>query len=581
MPPLTIGWEYLTGYAVATDPSRRERAEWPPHPARVFMAMAAAWFETGQDDREGDALRWLERLGDPEMYLPSVDAGGERTKVQVYVPVNDKAGPAAATLQSAPTLTRSKQARTFPRRYIGHSPCLFHWPGADGLEDHREALDRLCARVTRIGHSSSLVRMWASDSLPSVECPNLQHWGPDDAAATLHCRRFTEGLLDSLPEQTQIRKIERFAQRIWAIEDAQRTASETKSGGDAAAKRAANQRSKEAKKSYEDQLGVKYKKSASPPARLRPKVGLWTGYRLADPPDAISHVGHSHFDTDLLVLTQVDGARLPVVSALEATRALRGAVMQQSGVQPVPPWVSGHRPDGSPSEDEAGHLAVLPLPFVGHVHADGSLLGVALAFPRGVERRERGRVIGPLLVENTGRPCEVKLRLGRLGVWVLRKRDWSEVRKTLTPETWTAHPAGKTTWASVTPVVLDRFPKSERRDPKQRASWEQEVRAIVAGACDRIGLPQPVLIDIGTTSWHVGSPRAIAKRRPLRQGNPNLKHRNAGLGDGFPFFPSKGTNAPRPQTHVFLQFAEPVVGPLLMGAGRYQGYGLFKPLEER
>ncbi len=46
MPALTIGWEYLTGYAVATDPNTRERAEWPPHPARVFMAMAAAWFET-------------------------------------------------------------------------------------------------------------------------------------------------------------------------------------------------------------------------------------------------------------------------------------------------------------------------------------------------------------------------------------------------------------------------------------------------------------------------------------------------------------------------------------------------------
>jgi len=53
MPGLTIGWQYLTGYAVATDPSSRDRAEWPPHPARVFMALAAAWFETGEDPDEG------------------------------------------------------------------------------------------------------------------------------------------------------------------------------------------------------------------------------------------------------------------------------------------------------------------------------------------------------------------------------------------------------------------------------------------------------------------------------------------------------------------------------------------------
>ena len=36
MASLAIAWEYLTGYAVATDPSTRDRAEWPPHPARVF-----------------------------------------------------------------------------------------------------------------------------------------------------------------------------------------------------------------------------------------------------------------------------------------------------------------------------------------------------------------------------------------------------------------------------------------------------------------------------------------------------------------------------------------------------------------
>ncbi len=57
MPSLTLGWEYLTGYAVATDPSSRERAEWPPHPARVFMALAAAWFETEPPASESNAQR--------------------------------------------------------------------------------------------------------------------------------------------------------------------------------------------------------------------------------------------------------------------------------------------------------------------------------------------------------------------------------------------------------------------------------------------------------------------------------------------------------------------------------------------
>ncbi len=70
MPGLTIGWEYLTGYYVATNSAKRDRAEWPPHPGRVFMALAAAWFETGEDADEGHALRWLESLDDPQLLLP-------------------------------------------------------------------------------------------------------------------------------------------------------------------------------------------------------------------------------------------------------------------------------------------------------------------------------------------------------------------------------------------------------------------------------------------------------------------------------------------------------------------------------
>ncbi|MCX7700164.1 MAG: type I-U CRISPR-associated protein Csb2, partial [Gemmataceae bacterium] len=179
----------------------------------------------------------------------------------------------------------------------------------------------------------------------------------------------------------------------------------------------------------------------------------------------------------------------------------------------------------------------------------------------------------------TGEPRLIELMLGRLGVWTVRKRDWIEHRKALQPEEWTARPTvGATTWASVTPVVLDRFPKC---DPlEERASWEEEVAGIISTACPRIGLPAPVDVAVGMTSWHRGSPRAICKRRPLR-GHPKLPDRDARLGDGFPAYPTKGGQGARPQVHVCLRFAEPVVGPILLCAGRFQGYGLFKPLGQR
>src|ERR1700693_755318 len=196
MTALTIGWEYLTGYAVATNPASRDRAEWPPHPARVFMALAAAWFETepsatenhSRDDlaAEGRALRWLETLGTPELHLPPRANVYDRSAVTVYVPVNDKAGPATATLQSAPALTRSKQPRTFPRVWVGYDPCFLHWPNGDGIEQHREALDRLCRKVTRIGHSSSLVRMWLAEEVSSPH--PVEFWLPDGGLGGLQAR---------------------------------------------------------------------------------------------------------------------------------------------------------------------------------------------------------------------------------------------------------------------------------------------------------------------------------------------------------------------------------------------------------
>ncbi len=311
---------------------------------------------------------------------------------------------------------------------------------------------------------------------------------------------------------------------------------------------------------------------------VRPKIGLWSGYRRNDDEKPQANLKHSHFDTDLLILARVAGPELSLTSTLTVARALRGAVMKHS--EPVPRWVSGHQSNGETCDDPSGHLACVPLPFVGREHADGHLLGLGFAFPRSLARRERGRVLGPLLLDQiTGKPRLVKLTLGRLGVWSLQKSDYNERRGALLSETWTAHPNGAKTWASVTPVVLDRFPKTGRS--KDRNSWAIEVAGIIATACRRIGLPEPEAIDIGTTGWHVGVPRALSKRRRLRGRAARATQDHAALGDGFPLYPTKDTRAPRVQVHVWLHFAEPVLGPILLGAGRFQGYGLCKPWRRR
>lgn len=556
MASLTIAWEYLTGYAVATDPANRDRPEWPPHPARVFMALAAAWFETGEAENEGVALRELERLGPPELILPARRNVFERSSVTLYVPVNDKIEASSATLQSAPAFTRNKQARTLPRNWIGHCPCRANWPVAHAIELHVEALDRLCAKVNRLGHSSSLVRMWieAGDAESSEE--QLDHYTPttNSGAALGHLRVASAGLLNSLPEQTRVRQIEQFAELNLAV------------------RIAIGKEKKAAKAEFEATFGEPWRSAAKPPPFGRPNVRTESAYTLRR--QAAVSATRSAFDHNLAIL-RVTSGKLPAAAGLRVTSLLRKTVIKRVDEKHKQlAWINGHDPNGGKQTGDNGHVAYAPLVNVGHEHSDGALLGIAIVFPNAWKNmEERDEVFSALLRSNAG--IVLKVKQGPL-VATLQPIDFNETRRTLSPEAWTAAPRGARVWASATPVVLDRFPKAERL--KDRAGWSDEVAGLISAACERIKLPSPLSVEIDTTSWLTGVPRAFSKRRPLR-GQSGVQG-DAPLGDGYPFYPAKTGTAPRPQVHARIEFAEPVVGPVLIGAGRFLGYGLFKPLPE-
>ena len=88
--------EYLTGRAVATARDKREVAEWPPHPGRLFSALVDAAFQAVSDDGENlpddirSALEWLEQRDAPSI---AVSEAQKRDVMQVFVPVNDAVAP--------------------------------------------------------------------------------------------------------------------------------------------------------------------------------------------------------------------------------------------------------------------------------------------------------------------------------------------------------------------------------------------------------------------------------------------------------------------------------------------------------
>ena len=169
--------EYLTGRAVATARHRREEAEWPPHPGRLYSALVDAAFQAVSADGETlpddirAALEWLEKQDAPSL---AVGEAQRRDVMPVFVPVNDASTPAkpgrvpsAGQIKDALAVLpdgRGRQPRYFPT-VIPDSPLVhFIWENALDAETHRPAFDRLTAFVPYLGHSSSLVRVAVTDA---------------------------------------------------------------------------------------------------------------------------------------------------------------------------------------------------------------------------------------------------------------------------------------------------------------------------------------------------------------------------------------------------------------------------------
>jgi CRISPR-associated protein Csb2 len=547
-----LGIDFITGVAVMTDPSTREKAEWPPHPARVFMALVAAHYESRPLPEDGAeaktawaservGLEWLEAQGAPQMSWPEASP---RNVVKVYVPVNDagvsqnpakvKASEMRAALGIMPD-QRSRQERTFPSLHVNGEGSGRHirlcWPDAEPTAETWAALTGLARKVTRIGHSSSLTLVWVSDSNDTSAPSYLPNAKATKNRAGVQLRVPSPGFLAELDQCFNAGEIDAFFELSEAV-----------SVGTGKAK-------EQAKTVFEKRFGVPWSKSARAPVRLRPSPARTAHYSRVvqneDQPIA------SIFDSELLVLTKQEGPVLGLESTAALTAALRGYLLQQA--EGKPEWFTGHSAPGVPST--GGHMALLPLSFVGAEYADGHILGLAVAFPRAVPAAERAACLRERLFNSSGEDVEPTLKMGNFGTWTLRREDRSVPPLALRSATW-CEPSS--VWASVTPVVLDRHPKHDQHT--ERVQWRNEITASITQSCERQGLPKPELIDVDKTSWHRGAPRA----RP-------------GPG-GMPWLPGKEGIAPRQQVHVLIQFPCEVKGPLLLGAGRFRGYGLFKPL---
>jgi len=251
------------------------------------------------------------------------------------------------------------------------------------------------------------------------------------------------------------------------------------------------------------------------PARTAPVIATYAFDDAArGQPEEADHGAFS----ELLIRRVVNGVE-DIEDVAWLADALRLAVLSRAG-DDAPAALHGH-------DKQRGHAAYLPLADVGHTAAGGSVRGVGLALPHDLAEGEREACLSTFAAVD---------RVTLPGRRALLLSGEVEDLATLSAERWVGPSAD---WASVTPVVLDRFPRSGR-------TALDELLASVANA----GLPEPIEATVLAGPPVAGG--ALAGKL-------------------------RGTIVPGQRVHARLRFAVPVRGPLAIGRGRFRGVGLFLP----
>ena len=265
-------------------------------------------------------------------------------------------------------------------------------------------------------------------------------------------------------------------------------------------------------------------------------------------------------DPGWLVLEAIGGVMPDIRAAALVGRTLRRALM--SGYRSIgmadeiPAFVSGHEPDGTLLR--AAHLGIVPMAFAGFPHADGRLFGFALvptaqtALRDIPGLRDAFEAIAPYDHGTERRVLELKYVPQRMPL--LLSPAGVASKRSLEPGPY-LQPAR--VWASVTPIVLDRHLK--RHD-------EAKIRELIARSCINVGLPRP---DPGRI--HTGKHSAVEGAPPAwpRPDAPSWTRWRV-----------PGPLATRSLTHAVIDFGTAVAGPVMLGAGRFSGLGLCRPLGE-
>jgi len=485
--------------------------DWPPSPARLFQALVAGAALGGpMGDAEKEALRWLEQQDPPLVAAPL--AWRAPRGVLFYMPNNDSDAIAGDPLRMAKIRTATKTFR--PYFFDATIPFLYAWRfgGQVADEEHARAICSLAERLYQLGRGVDMAWAWGEvlddgelDHLVERYLGRLFRPSAGRSEMTLHspCR----GSLESLDERH-----EAFRKRFRFMKDGK-------------ALRVVFQRPPRPRFRL-----VSYD---SPPSRQL--------YELREPTAESAFAPWPLTRVVALVVRLRDAALECLKAALPES---------QADIERV---LVGRKPDGTndgPSEDR---VRIIPLPSIGHVHADHDIRRVLVEVPASCPVRA----------------ADVHWAFSGLDVADAETGELHAVSVRTEDDAFLRHyglggDGCHRVWRTVTPAALPEDARRRRIDParkrgeakagQERAEEQARAAAAVCQALRHAGVRSGVeSIRVQREPFEANGARVEAFAEGSRFANERL-------------------------WHVEVRFEAPVAAPRALGDGRFLGLGIWAPL---
>jgi CRISPR-associated protein Csb2 len=483
--------------------------DWPPSPARLFQALVAGIAQGGPlGDDASEPLEWLERLAPPVIAAPVMVEGRAVTN---YVP-NNELDAVGGDPRRIGSIRAAKPWK--PKLFDRDAAFLYAWT-FDETTDSLAQARHICNyahRLYQLGKGIDLA--WADGEV--VEPQALEEILLGYRGAVCRPTGGQQGAVLACPQQGSLKSLkdryEAMGQRFQARGQGR---------------------------------SVRLQFAQAPKPRFAP-----TAYD-SPPNRQVLELRAPTSQADLVAWPLSRISSLVVAIRDGAVAKLKTALPDQE--HQIEKCLVGRKADGRDDGPKAARVRILPLPSIGHVHADYAIRRVLVEVPARCLVRPDDVFWAFSALELTGADLE-----GRPGMVLTATSDDSMLRHYGVGDT--AYPR----WRTVTPAALPETAKRRRVEPTRRAA---EAKRGAERATEQQRAAVAVVQALRHADVCVRLDSIRVQREPFGASGERVEA----------FAP--GTRFPKDRLcHVEVVFTEPIPGPLVIGDGRYYALGLMQPV---